>query len=369
MYAGGGGPVTIASQGFRVGVIGLGKVAQLHHLPALEQVDDLRVAAVCDLSSELSQATAARYGLPPDRAFTDSRDLLTAGLDAIVIASNHHGPVLRDALTAGLPTLVEKPCTWGLGEAAEVTAISVTAGVPVLVGYMKQYDPAVEYFRASRAAAEAFYVRAHNFAGGRHRHERIYQVRKPGQDISPRRLADERETVDDIIAADLGCRHPERVAAFRTLAQLAIHDINLVTTLFGRPADGRLESHPTPLGTCYQLTLAFGAAQCRMEVLADFGTSRDWDEVIQCYDPAGVAELVFPSPFIRNAPTLVHRRVAVGVEARDEQIMISRESAYLRQLRHFRDVLRGDAQPRTTLPAAVADLELLYGLVRRMAVS
>jgi hypothetical protein len=48
--------------------------------------------------------------------------------------------------------------------------------------------------------------------------------------------------------------------------------------------------------------------------------------------------------------------------------MVSRESPYLRQLIHFRDVLRGDALPLASLKSAYTDLELVYSLVRRLDV-
>jgi predicted dehydrogenase len=352
----------------RIGVVGLGKVTQLHHLPALDQIDGLEIAAVCDLSAELTLAIAENYGLPADAAVSTVPTLLERKLDAILIATNHHGPVLRDAIAAGLPTFVEKPCTWGLDEGRELMSMAEDLGVNVMVGYMKRYDPAVERFQTAVGAEVPFFVRAHNFAGGRHRHERIHPVRKPGSDVDPSSAGAESSIVDAIIARNLGDDHPSRIAAFRTLAQLAIHDVNLVQALLGPVDTGRLSCHETPVGTYYEITLESGASRCRLEILADFTTSRDWDELIQCYRADGVAELVFPSPFVRNAPTLIRRRLAVDLEARVEEIMVSRESAYLRELTHFRDVVEGSIEPRTQLAEAVADLELLYDLVRHMDV-
>ena len=48
----------------RVGVIGLGEVAQVVHLPILESLPDLfEVAAVCDISPTLLLVMGDRYGL------------------------------------------------------------------------------------------------------------------------------------------------------------------------------------------------------------------------------------------------------------------------------------------------------------------
>lgn len=353
------------TESIRVGVVGLGKVAQIHHLPALDELDGMRIAAVCDLSAELARATATRYGLSVNAAFTDVEQFLDQDIDAVVIATNHHGPVLCGSIRAGLPTFVEKPCTWGLAEAKELTALSAELAVPVVVGYMKRYDPAFERFRDILQTAP-FYVRVHNFAGGRHRHERIHPVRKPGADVDASVLAAEERTVDQLIAHGLGDDHPARIQAFRTLAQLAIHDVNLILSLFGSPRDGRLTRFATPVGPGYLISLEFGALRCELEILADFSTARDWDESVHCYSPEGMTELVFQSPFLRHAPTVLRRRFADGIEIHAEAVVTSRQSPYVRELAHFREVARGLAQPRTTLPGALADLELLYDLVRKM---
>jgi predicted dehydrogenase len=350
----------------KVGVAGLGKVAQLHHLPALQEIEGIRVAAVCDLSAQLGHFLAGQLGLPRSAVVQHHAGLLDRGLDAIVIATGHHGPILRDALTAGLPVFVEKPCTWGLGEANELTELAGAVGLPVQVGYVRQHDPAVTWLR-DQLDEVPYYIRAHNFAGGRHRWERVHQVRKPGSEISAS-LAAEDTAVDRVIAGDLGDDHPRRIAALRTLALLGIHGLNLVTSLLGEPRAGRLTWHETPLGVCYLITLRYQRGQCMLEVLADFNSSRDWDEQVTCYTSLGQVELAFASPFLRHAPTAIRRRHAAGTEVHEEQLIVSRQSAFVRQLVHFRDVLRGEREPMMPMSAARDDLALLYRLVREMEV-
>jgi predicted dehydrogenase len=351
---------------FRIGVVGLGKVTQLHHLPALRQIDEFEISAVCDLSREHALAVCRDNGLPSETVAGSVGELLGRDLDAVLIATNHHAPALREAIAAGVPTFVEKPCTWGPDEGRELLALAEDHGVPVLVGYMKRYDPAVERFQADIEARRPFFLRVHNFAGGRHRHERLYPVLKPDASRDQAAVSTENAEVDGIISRNLLDDSPHRRDAVRTLAQLAIHDLNLVAALVGRPDAGTLSSHVTPLGTYYGIDLDAGATRCHIEILADFATSRDWDEVLQWYDADGVAELEFPSPFLRNAPTRIRNRRAVGAESHLEEVMVSRQSPYSRELAHFRDVLAGNAKPRTPLSEAVADLELVYELARKL---
>jgi hypothetical protein len=64
----------------RLGVIGLGTVAQAAHLPILAKRRDVfQVAAVCDLSTSLCEAVGERLGLGRDQRFSRAEDVLAVG--------------------------------------------------------------------------------------------------------------------------------------------------------------------------------------------------------------------------------------------------------------------------------------------------
>jgi predicted dehydrogenase len=306
----------------RVGVAGLGKVTQLHHLPNLASSSGFEITALCDLSAELAHVLAAQYA-PGAKVCGDHREMLDSGIDALVVTNRHHGPLVRDAIDASVPVFVEKPVCWGLAEAEELSAAVQRTGTPVVVGYMKRYDPAVERLVDSDDAVSAVLGRVHNFAGGRHRHERLYPVRKPGAD----RGADtESVEIDRLVVDTLGTGHPTAVATFRTFAELAIHDLNLVRALLGDIAVLHAHRTETAAGSCHLVTLTAGGVPCTVELLADFGSARDWDEQVTFYTQGGRVELSFASPFLRNAPTTLTRHVVDGLETRREDSMLSRVS-------------------------------------------
>ena len=59
----------------RVGVIGLGEVAQIIHLPVLESLlDRFEIAAICDISPTLVQLMGDRYGV--SARYADAGELL-----------------------------------------------------------------------------------------------------------------------------------------------------------------------------------------------------------------------------------------------------------------------------------------------------
>src|SRR5215469_16519574 len=130
----------------RVGLVGTGLIAQVMHLHYLaELADRFDVAAVCDLDRESARACAERYGIPA--VFTDWRELLGHPLDAVmVLTSGSHAPIAEAAARSGRHVFVEKPMCFSAAEGQAMVAAAGQAGVVMMVGYPKRYDPAFARF-------------------------------------------------------------------------------------------------------------------------------------------------------------------------------------------------------------------------------
>jgi predicted dehydrogenase len=343
----------------RVGVIGLGRVAQLHHLPALAASRRAELAAVCDLSRELTVRLAQDYALPPSAVAADAADLMSRDLDGVVIANRHHGPLVRQALEAGLGVLVEKPCCWAVDEGAALAALEARTR-PAVVGYMKRYDPAVRRLLENRPPA--VFVRLHVFAGARHRHEKLHR-RAEGHDIPPGQAGAEDLAVSSLITGALGPGLAGRQHEVRTLAELAIHDLNLAGALLGRLTAESARRFTTPFGTGFAVLLNGNGTPVSVEIVPDFQTARDWDETLSLYYPGGMTELRFGSPFRRGAPTVTCEHLADGTDVVSRKTIVSYDSPYRLELEHFLDCVTGDAESVTPIAGAVHDLRLVYDIV------
>lgn len=343
-----------------VGVIGLGRVAQLHHLPNLAGSPRAEIAGLCDLSHDLTTRLADSYGLPRSVVATDTGELMARDLAAIVIANRHHGPLVRQALDAGLHVLVEKPVCWGIDEG---TALADLEGRtrPAVVGYMKRYDPAVCRLLAAEATAPPVLVRLHLFAGGRHRYEKLHRRVAAADDAS----ADaEDRAIAGLVAATLGPQHAHRAADVRMLAEFAIHDLNLVRALLGPLAVESSRRFATPCGPGFLVMMNARGTPVSAEIVADFQTARDWDETLTVFYPGGATELRFGSPFLRNAPTVTREHLADGTDIVSRKMIVSYDSAYRLELEHLLDCASGTVRSRTPIAEAVADLQLAYDIAR-----
>ena len=112
----------------RVGLIGCGKVGQIH-AAALASLPEASFVAACDTSADRAQAFAAKYGAKP---FTDVGVMLReAKVEAVVIGTPHplHAAATIQAAEAGVHVLVEKPMAATLADCDAMLAAARTAAL------------------------------------------------------------------------------------------------------------------------------------------------------------------------------------------------------------------------------------------------
>ena len=126
----------------RVGLIGLGVMGR-NHLRVLEGLDGVRVAAVSD---PVPGALATVPDIDGRQAFHEAVTMLDeAELDAVVIASPTmtHLPLALAAIQRNIAVLVEKPLAATPEQADEIVHAAYRTGVPVQVGHVERFNPAV----------------------------------------------------------------------------------------------------------------------------------------------------------------------------------------------------------------------------------
>ena len=128
----------------RIGWIGCGTHANAMLLPQIIRFDT-RIAALCDIDEGRLTATGERFGVAAADRTRDWRALLARDdLDAIVVAAGPaaHAEIGLAAVARRLPVFVEKPPAPSAAEAERLAGAAKSAGVPVIVGFMKRYATA-----------------------------------------------------------------------------------------------------------------------------------------------------------------------------------------------------------------------------------
>ena len=129
----------------KVGVFGAGSWGR-NHVRTLGALPEVELTAVCDIASERRAAVQRQY---PGVLVTEHADPAFDRCEAVVIATPaaSHAPLARQAVERGLPVLIEKPFALSVREAERVGELAEKRGVPVLVGHLLLFHPAVELLK------------------------------------------------------------------------------------------------------------------------------------------------------------------------------------------------------------------------------
>lgn len=126
----------------RVGVVGTGRYATRHLLPALSEIDGVELVAVAGERGLSSEKVAERYQVNVERGLDGV--LARGDVDALVIATRHdtHARLAAEALRAGRNVFVEKPLVRVEEELDDLLDAYSSSGAVCMVGFNRRYAPA-----------------------------------------------------------------------------------------------------------------------------------------------------------------------------------------------------------------------------------
>ncbi|MGH9053621.1 MAG: Gfo/Idh/MocA family protein [Acidimicrobiia bacterium] len=352
----------------RLGIVGLGAVAQLVYLPIIARRPDLfSIGALGDLSPGLLAQIGDRFGLPPHRRHRSLEDLLEAReIEAVLLLiSGSHGRAARLVLEAGLPVLCEKPLAYTRAEAD-----ALPSSPALQLGYMKLHDPAVE--EAGRLRPDLAPLRSVEVVVLHPSMEE--QVRPLPPLVVPRDV--EEGVLEELAgrAAEL-CRQAIGPAAERfgllyseVLVGSLVHQLAIIRRLAGDPA--RIDfADVWPAGSWPPSVAVLGELpggarlSIRWHYLEHYPAYR---EQLSFHTERETLTLVFPSPYLLHAPTTLTLTTRQDAAART---MSSRSAveAFERQLVAFHRLVLEGGSPLAGIAEGRADIVTCQRIVAALA--
>jgi predicted dehydrogenase len=342
----------------RVGVIGLGEVAQVVHLPVLQALPDLfEVRAVCDVSPGLLAVVGDQYRVA--RRYARAEELLTDGdLDCVLVLNSdeYHAECVTAALDRGVHVLVEKPMCLNRREAEDIVTARDRSGAVVMVGYMRRFAPAFLEAKEQLAGLGPInYVRVHDIIGrNRLIVDQTSLVHRP-DDIAAEFAADRRERGGRLVREALGSVPDEIAGAYRLLCGLGSHDLSAMRELLGRPhavAAARLSRG----GRFITAFLDYG------DYIATYETGVDdqlrFDAHIEVYGSRSTLRVQYDTPYVRHFPTVLVREDTDGDALRRSVSRPHLKDPYTWELEEFHRAVTGGLAVKTTPEDFVEDLQL-----------
>ena len=353
-------------QRIRIGVIGLGLIAQAVHLPNLRTLRDRFVVThVCDLSETLAREIEAELPAAA-RVSTDWRAVVDdPGVDAILVMTpGAHGPIALAGLQAGKHVLAEKPISVTIREARGIAAAADAAGRVVQVGYMKMYDPVVGPAREALAdLGERRVVRVtvlHPADAPQFAHVPV----RRGTDVDPSAI-DAALAYEDARATEAvpGAPKALRDLYLGTMLGSVSHELSLMRAL-GLPLPRRFD-----FARAWPFDLdAPGDDPASLHGVADLGDGSllelgwnylprypDYAEEVAVFGPDGRIRLAMPGPYLAAHRAELSVQLAAGELRRDTAYRAGHTTAFVRELAAFADSVADGRPVLSTVAGAIAD--------------
>ena len=104
-------------------------------------VEGVELAAICEPDPRRADQARSDTGIRPA---AEESELFGSGMDAVAICSSTptHARYIHMAARAGMAAFCEKPISLDLGEAEAAVKAADSAGIPLVVGFNRRFDPA-----------------------------------------------------------------------------------------------------------------------------------------------------------------------------------------------------------------------------------
>ncbi|AKE58595.1 Gfo/Idh/MocA family protein [Citrobacter farmeri] len=143
----------------RIGVVGLGGIAQKAWLPVLGNASDWTLQTAWSPSREKAEKICATWRIPYAGSLTD----LAADCDAVFVHSSTatHYAVVSELLNAGVHVCVDKPLAENLADAERLVALAAKKKLTLMVGFNRRFAPLYRELKAELGAAASVRMDKH----------------------------------------------------------------------------------------------------------------------------------------------------------------------------------------------------------------
>lgn len=347
----------------RVGLIGLGEVAQLMHLPLLADDPRYSIDAVMDVAPSLVEHVAKRYNV--QRKYLSAAELAAdKDLDAVFILSpDHvHAAHLNLAIDAGKHVFIEKPVCLTEGDLQAALAKAKGYGKTIFVGYMRRYARGFTELKARMPKLdEIVYVRIRDIiCEGPFFIRQTRPVFRP-EDVPAEVIAESRTITEKMLRTVVGPEASrEEMRAYQVLTGLSSHSLSAMRELLGAPK--RVIAARQHRGENVVALFDYGNFTAIYEALID-NVAR-FDATIEIVTDRQQFTLHYDTPYIRNLPTRLEITRSTDTETKTEVIGPIYEDPFRIELDAFHESVTKGTRPKTALDDSPADLKLFGEIAR-----
>jgi len=317
----------------RVAVIGAGKMGK-NHLRVYDMLKNVDLVGLYDPHPETAEAAAKPYGC---RVFS-SLDEIVASVDAVSVCSpsSTHGEVGAIFLDAGIHCLIEKPLAATEAECLALIAAAKRSGAKLLVGHIERFNPAVQQVANLLDGSQSI------------------------QAIETHRLSAVSKRITDV----------------DVVADLMVHDLDIVTALMGSPVRSvdvaAVRTYGSAGGDHVTALLQFENAS--MACLTASRITQNTVRKLSVTTDAGLVEVDYMNQSIEiyrqdTVKVAEGRAAKFGDYALDismERVLVRRAEPLQLELSHFIEIIGDNAEPIVSGEQGLAVMRLVWAIQEKI---
>lgn len=125
----------------RIGLIGLGDIAQKVYLPLLSVNEQVDIVGIMSSTPATVERMKAKYRIP--YGTTNLDELLAQGLDAVFVHSptSTHYDIAMKSIEKGVAVYVDKPLSYDWAQSAQMASYAERKGVLLAAGFNRRFAP------------------------------------------------------------------------------------------------------------------------------------------------------------------------------------------------------------------------------------
>lgn len=352
----------------KVGIVGLGTVAQLMHLPILSSLfEKYQIYAVSDVSPSLMNHISEKYNC---KAVASPFELMKdPEVDAVFVLSpdQYHADYAIAAMQAGKHVLIEKPAALNLLDLQRmINCQKENPGVICMVGYMRRY--ANGFLKCKKLLEEDYrpieYVRFRDIIleGDYY----ISQTKNPfiPTDIPTETLQESKKRRWEQIGMALGdgCTAQQRIT-YAMFTGLGCHTLSAARELFGPPSE--IKSVAVK-GEQVVVVLKYDQFLAIYEIVNDQKVVQ-FDAAIEVFQGDRLIRMKYETPYLRYQPHQVEVIESTRTETQTTIHGPYYQDAFENELVVFYDCIKSGKQPKTTLEDSMHDLVFFKQIIERIS--
>ncbi|HBF29770.1 Gfo/Idh/MocA family oxidoreductase [Rhizobium sp.] len=349
----------------KLGLVGLGEVAQLIHLPILQRLTEMfTLAGAYDPSPSVARSISNRWGI---QQVFDSVDAMIASpdIDALLIMSpdQYHGRHARAALKADKHVLIEKPCCLTVEDLAALNDVAEQTDRVAMVGYMRRFAPAfLEAKKQLPAFADITYVRVRDvICEGPWYFRQTDTVVTPKDDIPASLIEESRQLRDAMMENVLGPNAPaELMTAYSVLTGLSSHSLSAMRDLLGSPR--RVIAAEIKQGGS-QITVLFDYGHFTAIYECMIGGVVRFEAGFEINSRYNRLAFEYPTPYIRNLPMVLDIQNSTDQDNSLTRLGPFYQDPFDVELRAFHAAVTQGGENRTPPSDSLADQYLFAAII------